>query len=58
MMALTEQQAAILDRLDRCSGIIKQADREACPGLHWCPDWDDLPICDASPEKDGCSCRL
>lgn len=56
-MPLTIQQAAVLDRLDRDpAAIIGEADARVCPGLHFCPDWDGLPICKASPEWDDCTC--
>ena len=56
-MPLTEQQAAVLDRLDKDqSAVIGDKDAATCPGLHFCPDWDGLPICFASPEIHSCTC--
>jgi hypothetical protein len=23
---------------------------------HWCPDWDNLPVDESTPEIDGCTC--
>lgn len=39
-------------------GTIDAEMRRLAPGIHFCPDWDDLAICDASPEKKCCTCRF
>lgn len=54
-MALTRTQRAILLLADK-SGMIKQGDSEICPEIHFCPDWDELPICADSPEAEACTC--
>lgn len=54
---LTEAQKRAMTRIDR-TGTMAPADRELLPGLHWCPDWDYLPVCDESPEKAGCTCNF
>ncbi|MGN6769769.1 MAG: hypothetical protein ACTHJQ_07990 [Rhizobiaceae bacterium] len=54
--ALTEEQAARLRVLDR-TGVIMVSDWKLLPGIHFCPDWDHLPVCNASPEISGCTCR-
>lgn len=54
-MPLSFKQEQLLQVIDRCS-IIHSSDDRVCPGIHFCPDWDFLPVCDDSPEKDGCTC--
>lgn len=54
---LTEAQRRTLEYVDK-SGRISARHYEICPGIHFCPDWDSLPVCDASPEKEACTCRL
>lgn len=54
---LTEAQRAILAFTDS-RGRISPWHNAICPGIHFCPDWDFLPVCDASPEKEACTCRL
>lgn len=54
---MTQEQRELLDLLDRGERTrITDDDLAICPGLHWCPDWDFLPVCDDSPEKAGCNC--
>jgi len=36
--------------------MIYMGDDRICPGIHFCPDWDGLPVCADSPEAEGCSC--
>lgn len=56
-MPLTKQQASLLRYLDEDQDAdILDADRRLCPGLHFCPDWDGMPICEASPEWEACTC--
>lgn len=59
-MPSTDNQAreALIERLERLDrgGVITAADKIELPGIHWCPDWDFLPVCDASPEIEGCTC--
>lgn len=38
------------------SDVINEEDKKILPGIHWCPDWDYLPVFDNSPEKVGCTC--
>lgn len=57
MAKLTEAQAKAIARIDR-TGKIEPGDRELLPLLHWCPDWDYLPVCVDSPEIDGCRCSF
>ena len=58
-MTLTPLQHGILDRLDRDpAAFITDSDKRACPGIHFCPDWDELPVCFDSPEIEGCTCAL
>ena len=54
---LTKEQLAILNRADR-SGMIVVGDSDICPGIHFCREWDSLPICVASPEWDACLCNV
>lgn len=54
-MILTPAQRRILSAADR-SGMIYMGDDRICPGIHFCPDWDGLPVCADSPEAEGCSC--
>lgn len=54
-MGLTLQQKAILHRADK-TGMIYKGDSTVCPQIHFCDDWDGLPICADSPEADGCTC--
>lgn len=59
-MPLTNTQENVLRRLDLLPELEpSEVDRAICPGLHFCPDWDFLPICKDSPEWDeGCNCDL
>ena len=52
---LTEKQQGVLRDVDDL-GRSFEADKVICPGLHFCPDWYFLPVCDDSPEKVGCTC--
>jgi hypothetical protein len=54
-MPLSKRQTAVLMRADK-SGMIYEGDSEICPGIHFCSDWDSLPVCDDSPEADACGC--
>ena len=56
-MPLTKLQEALLRRADRSDvRLFSDAELAELPGFHFCPDWDFLPICDDSPEMDGCTC--
>ena len=55
-MALTHEQLRMLQIADRM-GEAPQGVDVTCPGFHFCPDWDELPICDDSPEREACTCR-
>lgn len=55
MPDLTKKQVDILARADKF-GHIYEGDYSICPGIHFCPDWDGLPVCIDSPEADGCNC--
>ena len=58
-MTLNKQQAALLRRMDRDDALpLKPNELQQVPGFHYCPDWDYLPICDDSPEKDVCTCKF
>ena len=48
-------QRGILTIADR-GGFIPDGGAAICPGIHFCPDWDGLPICEDSPEWDACTC--
>lgn len=54
---LSPRQLHQLHRVDR-AGAINEEDRAVLPGVHFCPDWDEMAICDDSPEKDCCTCKL
>lgn len=54
-IGLTSMQRAILFLADKM-GEAPLGAREICPGFHFCPDWDGLPICTASPEWEACTC--
>jgi len=54
-MGLTNEQRRILFIADK-TGMIKQGDSDTCPQIHFCPDWDEFPICADSPEAEGCTC--
>lgn len=55
-MPLTGRQAHLLLLADRKTGCLTDAERRELPGFHYCPDWDELPICEASPEWEACTC--
>ena len=55
VMGLTEEQRKILTRADK-TGLIYQGDSDVCPQIHFCHDWDSLPICADSPEAEACTC--
>lgn len=55
MAKLTAKQIKLLRRIDR-AGFFTKDEAEQLPGLHFCGDWDFLPVCDAGPEADGCTC--
>lgn len=52
---LTKEQMKVLHRADK-TGMIYTTDKEVCPGIHFCNDWDRLAVCNDSPEADGCCC--
>ncbi len=52
---MTDEQKQILARADKF-GAIYAGDEKICPGIHFCPDWDDLPVFIDSPEAEGCTC--
>lgn len=52
---LTQEKIAVLRRIDK-DGFFTQEDKRLLPGLHFCPEWDDLPISDECPEKSCCVC--
>lgn len=54
---MTQEQKQRLQSVDK-SGVYHAEDLDLLPGLHFCPDWDNLPVCDASPEKSGCTCDI
>lgn len=54
-MPLSQDQIKVLTRADKM-GMIYEGDSKICPGIHFCDDWDDLPVCDDSPEADACTC--
>lgn len=54
---LTGEQITLLHHIDTY-GFIPEDFRSVLPGVHFCPDWDGLPICDDSPEKEACTCPL
>lgn len=55
MTTLSPQQQQILSKVDM-EGKFSEADALICPGLHFCWDWDEMAICDVSPEKATCVC--
>lgn len=55
-MALSEAHIQALCQIDQRGRIFKH-ERKTFPGLHFCPDWDFLAICDASPESKSCTCQ-
>lgn len=52
---LTKAQQDVLTHADRF-GIIRVGDDQICPEIHFCPDWDQMPICADSPEAEACTC--
>lgn len=55
-MPLTAQQEALLTRIDIAGRAITDRDRVICPGLHYCPDWGGMLVCDDSTEARKCTC--
>lgn len=53
---LTEGQRNLLKRID-LAGSFSKDEAILLPNLHFCPDWDFLPVCDDSPEAEGCTCH-
>lgn len=50
-------RSRVLYELDMKRNTITNNDRYICaPNLHFCPDWDFLPIDSMSPEYEGCTC--
>jgi hypothetical protein len=45
----------ILMRADKY-GTLMYGDEDICPGIHFCPDWNDLPVFAGIPEADACQC--
>ena len=56
-MPLTTEQSKILNMADK-TGIIRVSDKLVCAGVHFCPEWDQLPICADSHEWDACLCNI
>ena len=54
-MGLTQGQSMILFLADKM-GEAPAGAQAICPGFHFCPDWDFLPICKDSPEWEACTC--
>ena len=54
---LTATQKYALHLIDIRNTITKE-DRALLPGVHFCNDWDGLPVCDDSPEKSCCTCTF
>ena len=54
---MTKEQWSILENADISGEPPLAEDMGKVPGFHFCPDWGDLAICDASPEKHGCLCE-
>lgn len=54
---LTNKQRYQLHMVD-LAGEISDEDRVVLPGIHFCPDWDQMAVCDDSPEKDCCTCKI
>ena len=54
---LIAKQFARLQAIEK-AGAITEDDKRALPGVHFCDDWDGLPIFDGSPEKECCGCDL
>ena len=57
MDKLTVKQAAILNKADKSGQSPEPTELKKVRGFHFCPDWDYLPICNNSPEKEGCVCK-
>lgn len=57
-MTLTEEQYRVLNIADRTGKCPTPTELKLVPGFHFCMDWDNLPICDDSPEKEACLCRV
>lgn len=52
---LAQLQRRVLTLADGTDEI-PQGAAVVCPGIHFCPDWDYLPICMDSPEWEACDC--
>ena len=55
MMPLTREQRRALARIDRDETFDDEG-RKLLPGIHFCPDWDYMPVFNDCPEKEGCTC--
>ena len=56
-MMLTRLQKDLLMEIDR-TGSFTEEDMKTLPGLHFCPEWDEIPVCDDSPESEFCKCNI
>lgn len=58
-MTLSKVQADLLANVAKLPRPLKSIRSiwALCPGFHFCPDWDYLPICDDSPERCTCTVR-
>lgn len=52
---LDGEQLTLLQHIDDY-GYIPEHFRDKLPGVHFCPAWNGLPICDDSPHKEKCKC--
>ena len=55
MKELSVQQRFELAKADKW-GTIEMGVDKICPGIHFCPDWDDMAVCIDSPEAESCTC--
>lgn len=51
---LTKEKIARLQRIDK-TGLIAEEDKQELPGIHFCYEWDELPVCKDSPEWECCT---
>ncbi len=54
---LTQLQQDILHHAD-AFGVYDRTDSDLLPGLHFCPDWEDMVIAKGTPEWDACTCQI
>ena len=57
MDKLENYKKALLRKAD-LSGQIDSDAREFLPGVHFCPDWDEMAIYRESPEWECCTCAI